>query len=104
MITSILHIEWAQRIIPQPVLCDAIVNSLQNTMKNGVNLLDKDVELKSDVNFLLQKFDSMANDEIDLSHLNQKLRLGSANAFILESLCSRHGLQERTRHRVIPRC
>ena len=46
----------------------------------------------------------MANDEIDLSHLNQKLRLGSANAFILESLCSRHGLQERTRHRVIARC
>lgn len=46
----------------------------------------------------------MANDEIDLSHLNQKLRLGSANAFILEGLCSRHGLQERTRHRVIARC
>jgi len=46
----------------------------------------------------------LANEEVDLKVINKKLKLGNANNFILESLCSRAGLQERTRHRVIPRC
>ena len=42
-------------------------------------------------------------DDLSLAHLN-KLKIGNANNKILQDLCSRNGLQERTKHKIYPRC
>ena len=46
----------------------------------------------------------VAIENVQLSHSNQKLRLGPANRVILEELCTRAGLTARTAHKVYPRC
>ena len=46
----------------------------------------------------------MGLDYISMVHINKKLRIGNANDHLLSSLCSRHGLQARTRDRLITRC
>jgi len=43
-------------------------------------------------------------DELSLAHLNKKLKVGNANNKILQDLCSRGGLQQRTKHKIYPRC
>lgn len=46
----------------------------------------------------------MALIDFSLSHLNRKLRLGSANTKILTELCTRNGLTSATRGKIYPRC
>lgn len=41
---------------------------------------------------------------IDFEHINQKLHIGRANAILLESICTRAGLQIRNSNRVYARC
>ena len=42
--------------------------------------------------------------DLDLKHLNRKLRIGSANNKTLQDLCTRFGLSSRTSHKIITRC
>ena len=47
---------------------------------------------------------TIGSGELSLAHVNKKLKIGKANSKILQDLCSRHGLQERTKTRIYPRC
>ena len=46
----------------------------------------------------------LPSDELSISHLNKKLRLGGANAKVLTQICTRTGLTSRTRGTIYPRC
>ena len=46
----------------------------------------------------------MGQEYISFAKLNQKLRVGSSNDRVLSELCSRHGLQARTKDKLITRC
>lgn len=46
----------------------------------------------------------MPVDELSISHLNKKLRIGSANTKVLTQICTRTGLTSRSRGTVYPRC
>ena len=72
--------------------------------------------VKSGVNFGFQKTHTYREDgaqrtlmtlginDLSLAHLNKKLKIGNANNKILQDLCSRNGLQERTKNKIYPRC
>ena len=49
---------------------------------------------------------TVAVDALSLSHINQKLKIGTAitNKKVLQSICTRNGLQQRTKDRIYTRC
>jgi hypothetical protein len=49
---------------------------------------------------------TLAVGDVSLSHINQKLKIGTSitNKKVVQSICTRNGLQQRTKDRVYTRC
>ena len=49
---------------------------------------------------------TVAVDDLSLYHINQKLKIGTSitNKKVLQSICTRNGLQQRTKDRIYTRC